>query len=150
MNTVIRPANLNDLPALTELLGILFRIEQDFLPNPDRQIKGLSLFLTDQESRHILVGLCEGKIAGMITGQLLVSTAQGTWSGLIEDLVVHPDYRLQGLGSLLLQTMVEWCSNRGASRVQLLADRDNLPALEFYASQGWQSTALQAWRKFLS
>jgi hypothetical protein len=38
---------------------------------------------------------------------------------------------------------------QGMTRLQLLADKSNSPALAFYTRQGWQSTQLFALRKGL-
>ncbi|HYH05102.1 MAG TPA: GNAT family N-acetyltransferase, partial [Bacillota bacterium] len=97
--------------------------------------------------RCVLVAETEGSIAGMVTAQLVVSTAEGAYSGWIEDMVLFPEYRQQGIGHLLLQAIETWCYQNGAVRVQLLADRENRPALEFYSKNGWQQTQLMGLRK---
>ena len=145
----IRRANAEDLPVLINLLNILFSIEADFTPNPQKQYRGLQLML-EGEQCCILVAEIEGKIAGMVTAQLVVSTAEGAYSGWIEDMVIFPEYRQQGIGSRLLAAIETWCYQNGAVRVQLLADRENRPALEFYSKNGWQGTQLITLRKLFS
>lgn len=145
----IRRANSEDLPVLINLLNILFSIEADFTPNPQKQRQGLQLML-EEEHRCILVAEIEGNIAGMVTAQLVVSTAEGAYSGWIEDMVIFPEYRQQGVGSRLLQAIETWCYQNDAVRVQLLVDRENRPALEFYSKNGWHGTQLIALRKLLS
>jgi GNAT superfamily N-acetyltransferase len=66
---------------------------------------------------------------------------------LLEDLIVAADFRHQGIGAKLLGEAVYWAECRGLKRLQLLADKDNLPALNFYQTQGWQSTQLVCLRK---
>jgi GNAT superfamily N-acetyltransferase len=36
----------------------------------------------------------------------------------------------------------DWARERGVKRLELLADRNNSPALEFYRKLNWQSTQL--------
>jgi GNAT superfamily N-acetyltransferase len=147
---LVRPAEAADLPALIDLLGQLFSIERDFQPDPDAQRRGLELFLRAPERAVLMTVWCEeAGVIGMASAQLVISTARGALSAWVEDVIVRPEYRGQGLGRRLLAAVREWAEERGARRLQLLADRDNAPALEFYRRLGWQPTQLFAWRVFL-
>lgn len=147
VQVTVRRARQQDLPVLTQLLTVLFAIEVDFHPDPAKQLRGLQMMLEDEERRCVLVAESDNKIVGMCTAQLVVSTAAGGFSGWIEDVVIFPEYRHQGVGRQLLNAIESWCYGRGAVRVQLLADRENQPALHFYAQTGWQRTQLTALRK---
>ena len=83
----------------------------------------------------------------MATLQVVISTAEGGPAGLIEDVVVGESHRGCGLGQALMDHLVAWAGERGLTRLQLLADRDNRPALDFYRKQGWTMTSLIALRK---
>jgi len=143
----VRPARFGDLDDLVRLLSLLFSIEADFQPDPERQRRGLALMLSDPGQRAVLVVEREGRVRGMVTAQLVVSTAEGGASALVEDMVVDEAERGHGLGRLLLQAIEAWAAARGATRLQLLADRENAPALAFYARLGWASTQLVCWRR---
>jgi GNAT superfamily N-acetyltransferase len=146
----IEPATAADIPALIELLGILFSIEQDFCPDTEKQRRGLELLLGRPEHAAVLVArAAAGDVVGMVSAQLVISTASGAPSAWVEDVVLRPEYRAQGVGRRLLEAAADWAAGKGARRVQLLADADNAPALGFYEHQGWQPTRLFAWRKFL-
>jgi ribosomal protein S18 acetylase RimI-like enzyme len=144
---MIRPATHSDIPAMLELLHQLFTIEVDFNFSVERQERGLELLLATP-SATIMVVEDHGKAVGMATGQLVISTAEGGLSLLVEDLVVVPTSQNQGIGAALLAALAEWGVDRGASRMQLLADRTNEPALFFYHRQGWQETQLICLRKY--
>jgi ribosomal protein S18 acetylase RimI-like enzyme len=65
----------------------------------------------------------------------------------VEDLVVSAAYRGRGLGVHLLAAIEAWGRQQGASRLQLLVDTANTPAVGFYDHLGWRRTQLQArWR----
>lgn len=148
METVrVRPARAADLGALVRLLGQLFAIEADFEPDAGRQRAGLALMLADPKRRAVLVADRRGRVVGMVTAQLVVSTAEGGPSALVEDMVVDAAERGRGLGRALLRAIEEWAGARGATRLQLLADRENAPALEFYARMGWEGTRLVCLRR---
>ncbi len=121
-NIIIRQAQSSDLQTLVGLLNILFSIESDFIPEPKKQLHGLMMILADMERCCAMVAEVNGEIAGMCTAQLVVSTAEGALSGLIEDMVIEPKYRGRGIGRKLLTTLENWCFSKGATRIQLLAD----------------------------
>ena len=139
----VRPAQLNDMDALVSLLQALFAIEDDFSPDPDRQRKGLTRFLDGcGKHRCILVADADGQVVGMATLQILISTAEGGPVGLVEDVAVRNAFRGRGIGRQLMDALAAWAAERGLTRLQLLADRDNQPALDFYGRIGWQPTRL--------
>ena len=139
----IRPAGQDDLDAMVSLLQALFAIEEDFTPDPVRQRRGLAFFLDGcGKHRGILVAEAGGEVIAMATVQMLISTAQGGPVGLVEDVVVREDCRGRGVGRRLMHTLIEWAVARGLTRLQLLADRGNPPALDFYRQIGWQTTRL--------
>lgn len=143
----IRQAIPADLNEMVELLRQLFSIELDFDFDTARQRRGLSMLLAHAESL-LVVAEKERKVIGMVSMQTLVSTAEGGPVGLIEDLVVDEAHRGQGIGNLLLDHLLQLGVERGLKRVQLLADRTNTPALEFYAKRGWSSTQLIVLRHY--
>lgn len=143
----IRPARPSDLDALVGLLQELFSIEDDFAPDAERQRRGLALLLEGSPDRQVFVAGPEGSAVGMATVQVLVSTAEGGPVGLVEDVVVAPEHRAQGLGRRLLAEVESWARARGLTRLQLLADRENTPALRFYEACRWTPTQLVCWRR---
>lgn len=144
--TYIRQARSTDLDDLVKLLQLLFAIEEDFEPDTRRQQCGLEMLL-DSQTALIMVAEAENKVIGMCTGQLLISTAEGGLSLLIEDVIVDEHWRGQGVGKQLLNGLEEWACEKKVSRFQLLADRSNQAGLEFYDKLHWQSTQLFCLRK---
>jgi len=143
-------ARTSDIDALVGLLNALFSIEQDFSPNEAAQRRGLELLLANPDRGQLFVARHpkEG-VVGMVSAQLVISTAIGAPSAWIEDMVVHEPFRGQGIGKLLLDQVRAWAASKGAGRIQLLADADNAPALDFYRHLEWQPTRLFAWKKIL-
>jgi ribosomal protein S18 acetylase RimI-like enzyme len=129
----IRTANPSDITQLVELLQELFSIETDFVFDKDKQTNGLNLLLkSDKDCILVAESANDNKVLGMCTIQTLISTAEGGQVGLLEDLIV---------------AAVNWSEVQGLKRLQLLADKNNLPALGFYKNQGWLSTELVCLRK---
>lgn len=139
-----------DIADLSALLSLLFTIEQDFNPDLSKQHKGLELLLHNANSANISVARnAAGKVIGMVTAQLVISTAQGAASAWVEDMVVASDYRGRGIGKTLLTNAQIWAKSQGATRVQLLVDSSNSEAVAYYAHLNWQATQLQARRIFI-
>jgi GNAT superfamily N-acetyltransferase len=133
---------------MSMLLAQLFSIEQDFTPDEAKQRMGLEKLLAAADA-YVVVAEQEGVVVGMATLQILISTAEGGRSGLIEDVVVGESYRGRGIGKRLMEHLVQWAARQGLTRLQLLADRQNQPALMFYQSQGWSTTNMIALKRQL-
>ena len=150
MNIVIRPGLAADVPRLSELLTDLFTLEVDFVPDEEKQKRGLSMLVADQSgTAAVFVAETDGDVVGMASVQTLVSTAEGARVGLVEDVIVDQRFRGKGVGMLLLDHLVDWGRTHNFTRLQLLVDRNNQPAVEFYLQQGWQGTSLNCMRMLL-
>jgi len=143
----IRKASASDMDSLVELLKALFSVEEDFIFNESLQRQGLAMMLENEADRCIMVAETDGKVIGICSIQTLISTAEGGKVGLVEDVVVNPSYRGKGIGRMLLASLEEWAKKKGLKRLQLLADKNNLPALEFYEKMNWKKTQLICLRR---
>ncbi|MBU1642094.1 GNAT family N-acetyltransferase [bacterium] len=137
----LEAAGEEDLPAMAELIGLLFAIEADFEIDYDKQLAGITK-LYKSEGAEMLVAKHEGLVVGMVTMQRLISSAEGGYIGQIEDLVVKEDYRMMGVGSRLINKMRVIAQAHGYRRIQLAADVDNANALQFYNRRGFRRTNL--------
>jgi ribosomal protein S18 acetylase RimI-like enzyme len=151
---IIENAILADIPAMVALLSDLFGIEQDFHADSAKQVKGLQMLI--ESGNGIIKVACladelNGKqVIGMVTAQLVVSTAEGAKSAWVEDMVVAQAYRAQGIGRQLLQAVLSWSKTQGATRAQLLVDMDNESAIGYYSHLGWQVSKMNMRRIFLT
>ncbi len=150
MDLLIRRATPADIPQMCDLLSELFSIESDFSPDRRRQAKGLNLLLDDASgSSALFIAEEDGEIVGMCSVQTLVSTAEGGPVAMLEDVIVRKERRRKGIGKMLLSKVVRWCAGKNISRLQLLRDVDNEPALKFYAGNGWTGTNLTCMRMMI-
>ena len=147
-NTVIvRRAVPDDIPALLDLLQQLFALEQDFSFDPEKQKKGLALLIPCEDS-CVFVAEQNSEVVGMCSVQTVISTAQGTRSGWVEDVVVSDKCRRNGVGSSLMAAVDSWAKEKGITRLQLLIDSSNDPAYEFYRHHNWHDIHMKPLRKF--
>jgi ribosomal protein S18 acetylase RimI-like enzyme len=145
----IRGAEPSDTDELVALLRVLFALEEDFSFKEAVQRRGIELLLSRQGAeRQVFVAEKDGRVAGMCSIQTLISTAEGGLVGQVEDVVVREGCRGNGIGNALMDAVDNWAREKRLKRLQLLAERDNTRALEFYRSRGWQITNLICVRKF--
>ena len=149
-NIIYGEANETDIADLVQLLSLLFNIEKDFNPDTSKQQKGLELLLKSNATATIQVARDDtGKVIGMVSVQLVISTAEGAASAWVEDMVIVEAYRGHGIGKQLLYSALTWAKNKGATRAQLLVDIENIDAVGYYQHLNWETTQLQARRVFL-
>lgn len=142
MQIRLRKGSRADIDEAAALLADLFSIETDFTANPEKQKAGLALFFDGRGEKAIFVAESKGVLVGIVTCQLVISTAAGGYSILLEDLYVKDRFRYRGIGTSLVRLVQKWGNGRGALRIQLVADKRNKPALIFYRILGFQTSRM--------
>jgi GNAT superfamily N-acetyltransferase len=143
-NICIRKGEPGDIETMVTFLYHLFSIEKDFAIDADKNREGLQLLLANQHTRTIYIAEAAGKVVGMVTAQIVVSTSSGGYSILLEDMYVASGFRRKGIGTKLLEQVIVWGSGQGACRVQLVADVTNIGALMFYRQVGLLASRMTA------
>ena len=146
----IEQATLEDLPQLTDLLFDLFTQEADFVPNRSKQMRGLRLILEQPNRGRIFVLRQNGTILGMINLLFTISTAEGAFVILLEDVIVHRDYRGHGFGDKLLKHAIEYAKKKDFARITLLTDRMNADGQRFFAAHGFIESKMIPMRMYLA
>jgi GNAT superfamily N-acetyltransferase len=145
----ISEATKDDIPRLCELLEMLFEQEAEFRPDRTLQSAGLQQIIDFPERGRVLV-LREGaSLIGMVNLLFTISTALGGRVALLEDMIVHPEYRGSGAGSELLQATIDLAKSSGCHRITLLTDRTNESAQRFYERHGFALSEMVPMRLFL-
>ena len=68
-------------------------------------------------------------------------------AGIVYDIVVDPDQRGQGTGTLLLDATIAALKERGAPRVVLSTAEQNAPAQRLFARAGFRRTMIEMTRE---
>lgn len=145
----VRIAEPADIDACTRLLNVLFSQEHEFAPDLKKQKAGLGMIIGDSSAGTIFVCEADESIIGMVSLLNLVSTALGKKVAMLEDMIVDPAYRGQGIGAMLLDHACSWARENGYGRITLLTDGDNVPAQRFYEAHGFARSTMVAFRKQL-
>jgi GNAT superfamily N-acetyltransferase len=146
----IESATVDDLRELAELLFDLFTQEGDFTPDYAKQVKGLRLILEEPSRGRIFVLRHGPRIIGMINLLITISTVEGGFVLILEDLVIHRDHRGQGYGGLLLEHVLNYARQKNFLRITLLTDFTEKQARKFYAHHGFEQSDMIAMRCRLS
>lgn len=146
----ISRATVEDIPQLCDLLAFLFDHETEFRPDCALQGAGLRQIIDFPERGRILA-LREGQsVIGMVNLLFTVSTALGGRVAILEDMIVRPDCRCKGAGSMLLEAAVASARAAGCLRVTLLTDSANEPAQRFYKRHGFGRSDMVPMRLLLT
>lgn len=146
MSLALGTARSADLPQLVELLGILFTQEAELSPEPDKQRRALELILADPSRARIYVAREGDRVLAIAALHFTTSTAEGGRVAGLEDCVVHPEHRRQGVGEKLLGYVLAQAKAEGALRVMLLTDGDNVVAQALYRKLGFAPSSMLAMR----
>src|SRR3954449_9156999 len=149
-DVVIEPATLEDLDELSTLLGELFSQEAEFKPDQRKQLHGLRLIFEEPNRGRVFVLRRDGAIVGMINLLFTISTAEGGFVVVLEDLVIHAQYQGHGYGSKLLNHAIEFARQKNFLRITLLTDRPENVAQEFFRRHGFHESSMIPMRLLLT
>jgi ribosomal protein S18 acetylase RimI-like enzyme len=146
----IEMATTSDIPTLCTLLDYLFSQEVEFKPDHETQSRGLEMILNNNNIGNIFVAKKNEKIIGMVILLYTVSTALGERVALLEDMVVSPNERGLGIGSMLLDHAVKYATEKGCKRITLLTDKKNIGAQKFYKQHKFNRSSMIPFRMIIN
>src|SRR5260370_17959201 len=145
----VEPPTIEDFSLLAELLMELLGQEPDFRPDYNNQMRGLRLIMEEPSGGRIFVVRSVNKIIGMINLLFTISTAEGGFVILLEDLIVAKHFRGQGMGGELLKYAMEYAKQKNFLRITLLTDRMSEGSLAFFEKHGFQRSDMIPMRLYL-
>jgi GNAT superfamily N-acetyltransferase len=92
----------------------------------------------------------DGAIVGMINLLFTISTAEGGFVMLLEDLVVHKQHQSHGYGAKLLHHAIDFAKKKNFLRITLLTDRPENVAQEFFRRHGFVESSMIPMRLWVS
>jgi GNAT superfamily N-acetyltransferase len=145
----VQAATIEDLPALAEMVMELFTVSGDFAPDRVVQERGLQLILEQPNRGRIFVLRNNHRIIGMVNLLFTISTARGGFVVLMEDVIVHPDHRGQGYGTMLVEHVVEFARQKGFKRITLLTDKISAESQKFFLKHGFEYSNMIPMRRII-
>jgi GNAT superfamily N-acetyltransferase len=132
----IRPAEIRDLPTLLDLYAV-FESDGSHLSI----IEAERLFRRMQSYPNYTVYSAweRGKIIGTFALLIMDNLAHnGAPSAVVEDVVVHADYRSQGVGKQMMQFAMQQCWQAGCYKLALSSNMKRERAHKFYEELGFE------------
>jgi ribosomal protein S18 acetylase RimI-like enzyme len=86
----------------------------------------------------------------MINLLFTISTAEGGFVILLEDLVVHTQYQNQGYGNKLLEHAIDFAKKKNFLRITLLTDRPENVAQAFFRKHGFVESSMIPMRLWIA
>lgn len=114
-----------------------FRFEEGASREFQRRITGMI-----RSSRAcVVVAEVRGRVIGFATGELTSrpETYPAGRYGFISELFVQEEYRHRGIGTALVQQILEWMRGRGVTVVELLAAERNAGGRAFWERLGFDA-----------
>ena len=131
---LIRPATIEDLPAIHALVGELAEFE--------KELPAFTASLADYQ-KDFAANIFQGHVAenatGEVVGMALYYITYSTWKGrmlYLEDFVVKQSERGKGIGQQLFQAFLDEAHRRACKMVKWQVLDWNTPAIKFYELQG--------------
>lgn len=138
MDILIRGAKESDFPLIEKLALELI----EFVENKEgfdlRTVLGNYQSLLKDTNSHILVAEVDGTIVGFINFTTRKTLLHPGLSALIDELVVHKNYRNRGIGKQLIYAVIETCKRLGCCEVEVTTEFRNSNARKFYKSCGFE------------
>src|SRR6266853_4706554 len=122
MPATIRPAALNDVPAILAI---------------EQQAPGAAHWTADEYSNLVGSGaVLVAEEAGKLCGFVCAKAIAGEWQ--IENVVVAAEFLRRGIANQLVRELIQRAASEAASAILLEVRESNLPARRLYEKQGFR------------
>jgi len=156
----IRPAVRADLPRLGRLGALLVDEHHDFderrfIPTRERTPADYANFLIrqlDDTKSIVLVADDHGDVIGYVyaTDEGYDYMSLRGPAGVLQDILVAPEFRRRGVGEQLLTAAIDTLRARGVSQIVLSTAERNAEAQRLFARAGFRRTMVEMTRDFAS
>lgn len=156
MTATVRPARPEDAPALGRMGAALARQHHEFDPArfmlPEDLESGYRWWLR-RESKAAEAVVLVAELDGAVVGYAYGRTEERDWNalrdacGVVHDVWVEDSARGNGVGTLLLEEMVQRLKALGVPRVVLMTASRNEAAQRLFTRLGWRPTMVEMTRE---
>jgi GNAT superfamily N-acetyltransferase len=148
---IIRAAIRSDLGAILRLLrdlGDTTHTQSAHVRMSSAAVRAWTRMENDPD-RTVLVSERRGQIIGTLDLLVVANLTHDAqpWA-VVDNLVVDPDTRLQGIGRALMEDALDRAARAGCYKVELLSHESRQGAHAFYASLGFDNSA-EGFRRYL-
>lgn len=148
MDVIVRKAELRDIDAMVELLNYLLT-EDGGLPIVEDKLRAGIKLVIESDIADYFVAEFDGRVAGMCCLHRFISSVQGGYVGVVEDVVVFEEYKGRGIANKMMSHMEKFAKDIGLTRLSLQVLKDNDPAISLYKKHNWEDTGYLGFRKYI-
>lgn len=146
----IRRARPGDIGAFTRLYALSYAGLEEYAYTRVGDIRDYFRWLLKRDPEGFLVAELDEPLAFVACDTNWFSHFEGEVLGEIHELFVHPSYRCMGIGSALLEKVVEYARAKGRRTMGLWVGVKNLLAKRFYIRRGFIETiTLGKWTRMI-
>ncbi|MBI4499360.1 MAG: GNAT family N-acetyltransferase [Chloroflexi bacterium] len=142
MAITVRPADLADLPAILDLYAYLAEEAAAFYHEerlPPAEAERMFQEIAAHPGQFLLVADDAGRAVGTVLLVLYPNlTHEGRPAAVLENMVIHPDYRRRGVGAALLRAVDGLARTYRVVKISLTSNAARRGAHRFYEALGWQ------------
>jgi len=139
---VVEPASIKDLPRLVELLAEETDGQSGRQCDRSTLAEGVKATLERPAHSRIFVVREQGRILAMAAVVTTVSTAEGGLVAMLDDTVVDPARRNQGIGSQLLNAVRSYAAAQGLLQITLMPESLSNSARSFFQKRGFTDSEM--------
>lgn len=114
----------------------VLEIERQSFPNPWSYYAFYSE-ITSNVNAYYITAKYDKKIIGYAGIWIIID------EGHISNIAVHPNYRRQGIGGILLTHLIEYSKQKGVKLITLDVREKNLPAQQLYKKYGFEVISIR-------
>jgi GNAT superfamily N-acetyltransferase len=132
----IEPATAKDRENIIRLLAAQLA-EHDIELHADHLANAVDGFFDDPRRGRILVARQEAEVVGIAVLAYTWTLEHGGKSCWLDELYVQPEFRVRGLGTLLLRTAIELTTADGCIAMDLEVESSHARAANLYLREGF-------------
>ena len=130
-----RIASRQDLPAILDLYARAL----DGRALPVAEAEKLFERIRDYPDYQLYLAEYDGRLAGTFALLIMDNLGEyGTPSGIVEDVVVEPEFQRRGVGRAMMQHALALCRQKGCYKMMLSSNLARTAAHAFYESLGFE------------
>ena len=141
----IRKATANDIPRIIELYneleaGVTPADEESLASTQD--VQATFTKINSMPGHELLIAEEDGTVIGTMVLIIVPNLSHGArpWA-IVENMIVDNQYRLRGIGRLLMEYAIDRARKAGCYKIQLLSNKQRHEAHKFYQSLGFVTSA---------
>ncbi|MGC9017961.1 MAG: N-acetyltransferase [Caldimicrobium thiodismutans] len=137
---IIREVSEEDLEAFVEDYIKAYSDLKEYKYTSKKDIKNYFKWLYKRDKEGFFVAEVDGKIVGFAAGDANWINSEGEKVLEIHEIFVIPEMRGKGIGTKLIEKLLEYGKKKGLKLAELWVGEKNYKAIEFYKTLNFKET----------